>query len=355
MTTLQGAKAPSRARKEAFFVRVADTEGAVAFFNATSHIGKEMPFTKPLATCAMRVTPDAVGFSLLHIPARKAADFTGKAIEIPRGPLARLERKAAGLIELGDKELVVELEEATYSLAMALDDNGIATLEMTACESNPEAGEISFELPRGAVKLSVYLRSPAVKRTIGIGFIGHLGKPEGSETVARATAMVLNSLSQLVEFRVLSGIETVTVPAAPSRWSGSRKVHVRRAEEKATISVPVWLFSTELELAAAGQVGVEVDLENANPTSGRILCHYSPSEEVAPVFDAYRTSFDGAISQVLRTTLGDEEMASITYDIVLGDVSAGTIERLREALAGVAAGLDMTPAQFRAHDQSTLA
>src|SRR5664279_1514234 len=58
----------SRPVKEAFFVRVATPEKpAGLFFNASAFVGKQMPYNKPLATCAMRVEDDVVAFSLLHL------------------------------------------------------------------------------------------------------------------------------------------------------------------------------------------------------------------------------------------------------------------------------------------------
>ena len=79
-----------RPTKEAFYVRVEASDGIIAFYNATEHVGKTMPFSKPRATCAMRVSPDAVSFSLLHLTNKNAAVIAAKPVTLPRGPLSRL-------------------------------------------------------------------------------------------------------------------------------------------------------------------------------------------------------------------------------------------------------------------------
>lgn len=348
-TQLRRGKTPTRATKEAYFVRVAGPDGSPQFFNATPHLGRPMPFDKPLATCAMQVKDDVVAFSLLHLTKRTAPTIAAAPVTIPRGPLAKLERHAANFAELGLGEIAVEMGDDKYRLSLTRDDNGVANLEQVASEGNPDGNDVSFELPRSAVQLTLFMRSPAVGRLVAVSFIGHLGKPDGAETVARAAAKVLNSLSQLAEFRVLSGIETVNLPAAPSRWAA--RLISRKPEEQAVVEVPVWLFSEapEMQPIAAGSVVVEVDVENANPTSGRLLCKYTPSEDVAEVFPHYRTTFDLRVAEKMRLALGDDDIASITYDIVLGTVESGTLERLRDALATIG-GQDMTPTLVKDHD-----
>ena len=351
-SALRKSKGPARATKEAYFVRVQVPDGAAAFFNATSSLGKPMPFEKPLATCAMQVKEDSVAFSLLHLTKKSAPIIAAAPVALPRGPLAKLTRRAVAYEELPAGELVVEMNEATYKLSMSRDDNGVVSLEQQPSEGNEDGSDVTFELPRQAVQLSLFMRSPVVNRILAVGFIGHLGKPgDGVETVARASAKVLHSLSQLPEFRILAGVETVVLPPAPSRWSS--RPPVRKPDERAVGDIPVWLFSeadgvAPPALICSGHVVVEVDIDNANPSSGRLLCVYSPSEEIAEAFPHYRTTFDYRIAEKLRQLLGDDEIASITYDIVLGTVGTGTIERLREALAAIP-GQDFTPTLVQDH------
>lgn len=433
-----------RATKEAFHVRVEASDGSVAFYNATEYVGRTMPFAKPRATCAMRVGPDAVSFSLLHLTNKNASLIAGKPVTIPRGPLSRLERRAVSYAPLSVEQLIIEissrppgnggndtedslddlfaaaeahaptptptpapalaavdalddlfsalaetpneadpggadlgdlfsasdaadaLNEAdstsaaakpvaeykkspmrpavieTFRCILKRDSNGVAHIEA-------EGDEHIFELPRGALHISLYLASPvaAVKRTLAVGFIGHVGKPGSMETVSRVSAMVLNSISHLPDFRILSQIETVAVPANPTR--GLRPSAAgRRSDDRVQFAVKVFLFDDALEPCGVGLVGCEIDLENANPTTGKLLINYTAEDVIAGAFDRYRSVFDTAVAQHLRVQLGEEALSEIVYDVVLGSVSASTVATLRQIGKSTQA-LDLTPAQFREH------
>lgn len=341
-----------RASKEVLFARVAAPDDTVAFHNVTSYIGKPMPFNAPQAVCAMRASASIVAFSLLH-PTKKAAKATAeKPLEIPRGALQRLERRGTALNtdkEIGADDLVIELtggtpaapEISVYRLKLERDENGVLSLES-------EGEDDTFVLPKQALRISLYMRSPVVGRLLAVGFVGHLGKPESTETVRRAAAMVLFSATQLTEFSVLSGVETVTVPANSARYAPRP---TRAPSEKAVATIPVYLFTGGDAPAsvAYGTVKVEVDLMSANPTSNRLLFHYTPSAEIADHFEEYRAVVDSTISAHVRDVLGNDDVANITYDIILGDVSSGTVGRLREALEEASAGFNFTPTQFAVH------
>ena len=342
---IRGGKNGSRP-KEAFFVRVASPDGQINFFNVSSYVGKEMPYQKPQATCAMHVEDNVVSFSMLHLTKKTATNIAGQAIAMPKGPLSRLQRRASSF-EIAPGEIVVEYDEQVYRLNYKTDDAGLATLDVApgGGVGDDKNDDLTFELPLRAVQISLYVRSERVGRVLAVGFIGHLGKPATPETITRAAAMVLNSMSGLAEFRLLSGIETVKVPTAPSKWTSAPRV--RKAEDRVYFELGVNLYSVEYAPVAAGLVTVEVDLENANPTTGRLLYHINPSESVAEVFAEYRPVIDGAITDTLRKELGDE-LTQITYDVVLGEVDSGTIERLRNSVVSLRS-IDVTPREYRAH------
>lgn len=347
-----------RARKEALFVRVAAPDETVAFHNVSTYIGKIMPFKAPQATCAMRAAAEVVTFSLLHLTKRTAKTMAEKVLEIPKGPLAQLERTAISInkeAEITTEDIVVDIhgegegnKPSRYRMKLERDENGVLSIEMPDNEDGTGGDDVSMMLPRGAVRASLYMRSPGVGRLLAVGFIGHLGKPESSETVRRVAAMILFSLSQLTEFKVLSGIETVTVPANAGRYIPKP---TRKPTEKALAVIPAYLFSESAapELVAYGTVEVEVDLESANPQSNRLLLHLTPSKELEEHFGTYRNIVDATLGNHLRKTLGDDDIANITYDIVLGDVSNGTVEKLKEALEEAGRGFDFTPSMFQPH------
>lgn len=350
---------PATKRKEGFFVRIV-ADGNPTFFNATEHLGKRMPFTQPKATCAMRATGEAVVFSLLHTTKTSAPKIAEAPIALPRGPLEVLERRAKQLAKgeeastktaedgsavetpavapLSADELVVEMDDTVHRLQLIREDSGLVRLESAD-------DDVTFQVPRQAVRLRCYLLSPRVSRPIGVGFIGHLGKPDTTETVARAAAMVLNSMSGLYEFNLLSGIETVAVPPAPAR---SAPRFVRKAEDRVTFALSVNLFSDgdTPQPMGAGLVNVEVDLEHANSNQGRLLYHITPAKELAEVFEPYKTIVGDTIHHFIGTHLGGDELKEITAEIVLGEVDSGTLGRLREA-AQTIPPLMFTPQRYR--------
>jgi hypothetical protein len=326
-------------RKEALFVRVVAPDESVEFHDVTEKIGAPMPFTNPRATLALRVSDAAVAFSLLHLTKRAAAGLVAKNVEFPRGPVARLERRIVEIAgELAPNELVVELNDHIHKFTMETDEAGV--LEVIGDDTG-------FDLPRAAVQMSIFMHSGAARRPIGIGFIGHVGKPESSDTVRRMVSMVLNSISQLVTFRLLTGIDSVRVPAAPRAIVRP----TRRSHERATVGFPVWLFTDGNNpiLVNQGIVTAEVDLDQANPSTNRLLVRFHAEDALTEALAPYRVALDFAVSQKLRTFLGDEELKAIATDIVLGEVSSGTLERINAALATCQAGFDLTPGLHRDH------
>lgn len=331
-----------RPRKEAFFVQVESADKTPLFFNATKELGKPMPYSKPLATCALRVSEGAVMFSLLKLSNRTRQTLLEAPLELPRGPLARLERKVATLSALDADDVVrvevgkVEGVDGEHVMSMSRDENGVVSLELVG-------DEITFTLPKSAIQVSLFLRSPKTGRVVAVGFIGHIGKPESTESLTRAVAQVINHASGLAEFRLLSGIERANVPSAPGRFT-VRKV-ARKAEDTVRFAVPVRLWSEENAPVSAGLVQVEVDLDTANPVSGKLLFHLTPDAALVEVFEPYRSNFDAAVSAAFMQALGADELTDIVCDIALGDVGSGTLGRLREA-SGAVTGLDISPRQF---------
>jgi hypothetical protein len=329
-------------RKEALFVQVPSPDGTVEFHDATSHIGKSMPFKNPKATCGMRVHDEVVAFSLLHLTKKTATSMAEKELLIPRGPLTRVEKRAEELAaEIGDDELIIESDAGTQRCRIVREANGIAELE-------PIGEDVNFELPREAVKISMYTKNPTLGRLVAVGFIGHPGRPGSPETLRRVASMALFSLTQLSAFRVITGMVSVVVPAAPRAVIA---VATRKTEDKVQLDMPVWLFedSNPPTLVKQGQVFIEIDLDLANPATGKLLYHFTPNAEIAEIFETYRPILDSTVTEVLRGKLDDSEINTIAIEIVLGEVGSGTVGRLREALEGLANGLDLTPRQRQFH------
>lgn len=327
-------------RRESFFVAVQSDDGSVSFFDSTEYIGKQMPFSKPKQTCAVRTDSKNIIFSLLHLTKKSASSVATSLIEYPRGPVSKLARQAESLGSLEQDQIIAEIEGVRHTLTLERDSNNVARIE--------QEEEITFELPKTSLKISLFLMSPGLGRVISIGFIGHLGKPGDIYSVPLIASKVLHSLSLLLNFRILSGIETVHIPAPSSRYQSKARVIQVQAEAV----IPVKLFNNDVApiLLAEGTLGIKVDLEHANPTTGKLLYHYTPSEALKEHFESYRTLIDSTITTLITNNLGLEEVSGITYDIVLGGVEAGTVERLKDAIESIL-GLDCTPTQFRQHDK----
>lgn len=330
-----------RPRKEALFVLVPSAEGSVEYHDVTSSVGKKMPFKNAKSTCGMRVSESVVSFSLLQMTKKTAAGMADKEMMIPRGPLSRLERRAAELApSLGDDEVFLETDSATQKCKLTKETNGVGELESVD-------EDIVFELPREAVKLSIYVKSSVLGRMIAVGFIGYPGKPGNTDKMRRIASMALFSLTQLNHFRVISGLLTVTVPAAV-RYA---QVYVRKSDEKALIEVPVTLFTDgdEPDVVASGNVMVEVNLDTANPSTGRLIYTLTPDKDIKDHFENYAGIMDATVTEVIEKSFTPEEINSIAVDIVLGELGDGGVKRLNDALVVLNSGLNLTPKmrQFR--------
>lgn len=334
----------SKPRKEAYFVQVENPDKSLVFVNVSDKLGKQVEFTKPLATCALRVTDTAVLFSALKLFQRSRAALVEKPLSMPPGPLARLERMVALLpAQPADNELIVEFGDQRHVLTLTRDENNIVTLEMPG-----DADEYVFELPRTTLGLTMFLRSPRTARTIGVGWIGYQQKPGSPETLVRAAAYALNHLASVAEFQVIAGVNKVQVPPPPGRYTVARPV--RRAEDEVRFSVPVrlWHGDEQPQQLAAGTVEIKVDLDNANPVNSRLLFGFAPADELAEYWEHYRARFEMAVSEAFSHHFGPDELTDLVCNIALGEVGAGDIDRLREA-AGTITGFDMTPKQAVAY------
>jgi hypothetical protein len=350
-------KTQARPVKEKFYVRVPIAQGPVLFCDATAYIGKEMPYAKPQATCVMRVEVDTVYFSLLHISRKNATEFAQKPIKIPRGPVEKMRKGFNGLdLESNDVWVEVEFgddEKILHRYKISRDENGVGRLEIVPGygAGDDKSDDPTFDLPIKAVEMRLYMKSPKLNRRISVNFIGHIGKPRTPESVGRAAAMILNSMSGLAEFRQIAGIEAMKVPAPPAKWAA--RPAPRRDEERVVFSVPLQLFTAEYNPVGAGDLVVEVDLESINQATGRLLFHATAPEHMAEVFNTeYRDIVLGnALVEAMRKELG-EELEMIVYEIMLGEVGLGTVDRIRDAAKKIV-GIDATPREYRLHDPLT--
>ena len=346
----------SNPRKEALYVRVKAAEDLPVFINVSDHIGRDYPFasTRNLkATCALRVTDSTVAFALTHTTKAKAGRITEAKLALPRGNLRRLEARAddlAGEHLLPQQQIHVDFQEQTYRFAMTRDDAGVASI--TAIGE-----ELGFELPRHDCRIDVFLRSPVVDRILAVGFSGYFNRPAGTpETLTRATGLILNSLLGLGDFRMLARIEHVSLPAAPAGPAPA----ARETSERVRFHTVVQLVQDDSDtVLGRGPVDAEIDLDHVNPATGQLLYHVAIGEgfqwnpdlpealDREALFGRYTAQIAEAVGHLVRQNLGTDEEKSINYDIVLGAVTAGTADRLNQAVAGLPV-VEMTTTRWRA-------
>ncbi|MEV4003527.1 hypothetical protein [Actinomadura sp. NPDC049753] len=359
--------------KEEFYVRRLFDDDVPVFVDATKYVRQDAPYPlsakKALkATCGVRTDNEVLAFSLRNYTGKQAErevehvenTVGGRVtsqnqlrLRMPRRTLHGLNETARALaVVLGD-EVITELDGDLYVLSLARNGNeGTLALvgKLTASEggfvrSEIGDGDAEFELPVAGVRLRIFLRSPVRDRIIAYGFSGYLTrKPGETETVTRATALAINSILGLATFRMLSQLDHVDVPAVPR----GNAVRPRKPAEQVTFSVPALLFTDDGTPAARGRVAAEIDLDQVDPVTGGLQLHvtagdqleWNPAVVETVKFEAYERVLTETIGAMLHSAVGVDTVRDLAYDIMLGDLGAEGIARLRAAttdLPGLAA------------------
>lgn len=311
--------------KEAYYVQLKNADKSPIFVDVSAQLGKKPTFNSPLATCMMRVREEVILFSTMNLWKAMKQTLLETPLVLRPGPLAQLERKAASANtdELDTSRILVEVEDQTYTLSIKRDENGVAQLE-TEGDDEP-----SIELPSRPVNVTFYLRSPRNNRLVVAGWKGFQNKPGTPETIVRLASTVLTHLTGLAPFSMISGITTVRVPAPPGRY---QVITPKRApEDRVKKVVPVMFWPTDNSEAIQGSVTFEVDLDHANPSTGRLLFNSTPSKELAEVFNSFKADFEQGVNNKYIEHLGSDELSELVYNLVLGELGSGDIGRLREA------------------------
>ncbi|MFD0540679.1 hypothetical protein ACFQY7_49650 [Actinomadura luteofluorescens] len=359
--------------KEEFYVRRLFDDDVPVFVDATKYVRQDTPYPlsakKSLkATCGVRTDNEVLAFSLRNYTGKQAerevehveSTVGGRVtaqnqlrLRMPRRTLHGLNETARALsVVLGD-EVITELDGDLYVLTLARNGGeGALTLagKLTRSEGGFDRTDVSdadteFELPVAGVRLRIFLRSPVRDRIIAYGFSGYLTrKPGEMETVTRATALAINSILGLATFRMLSQLEHVDVPAVPR----GNAVRPRKPAEQVTFTVPALLFADDGTPAARGRVAAEIDLDQVDPVTGGLQLHvtagdqleWNPAVAEAVKFESYERVLTETIGAMLHSAVGVDTVRDLAYDIMLGDLGAEGIARLRAAttdLPGLAA------------------
>lgn len=325
--------------KESLYVR-AIVQDTPTFLDVTSQVGKVTPYSKVRTTVGSRVSDKTVSYSVLQVTKASSKRILAEPLKIPRGTLAAIENHALELAKdesFTDNVVVARWGDEEFRFEYEVDDAGIARLE-------PQFEDDAFEIPTRAMRFDFYLRSPKADRVLAVSFSGYLDrKPGEAETRTRAVLKAMNNLSGLASFRMLSGVEATDMPPVPA---GAPVAPARKADDHVIFNIPTRFWDEDgATLTGEGDVKVEIDLDHANASTGQLLYHLSASDEVSAMLPVYKTILLDTIATVMRDLLPEAEQRDLTYDIVLGQVGHGDIQRLKDITAQFP-GLDLTPSQF---------
>jgi len=317
-------------------------DGKPSFLDVTSHVGKESPYKSQVrTTVGSRVSDAFVSFSVLQVTKAAASRVLGEPLKIPRGTLEAVEQEALkfqrdGALKSGT--ILVKWDDDTYTFQSEVDDAGVVRLE-------PEFEDEPFEIPPRALRFTFFLPSPKVDRVLAVSFSGFMDRRPGeAETRTRAVLKALNNLSHLASFRMLSGIQATDMPPVPV---GAPVMPVRKADDRVLFTIPVGFWDEDgSTLQAAGEVTAEVDLDHANAATGQLLYHVTTdNEQLNELLPTYKRILLDTLTTLMRDILPEAEQQELAYDIVLGQVGHGDIQRLNDAVQKFP-GLDLTPGQF---------
>ncbi len=325
----------AKSNKRAFSVRVKLPTGLYAFLDVTKYIGGTLPFEKPVATCAMEVSKDVVAFSLIHLNKHSSQVMKDRELGFPVGAVARLLRKGGAYKELGDNELVVNINGIEERFELERGQDGSVSI--------PNPGNL-FELEYRPTRVDMFLKSPGTGRVLAVGFGGHFGSAGSQESMGRAAGKVLRGLSGLGTFKALSGIESVDLPKMPgSSWT-TRVFAVENISRPIRVEL---LDDDSGEKYAEGEVTVELDMANADPATQRFMFHLHPSDSLKEAWsDSYQNVMRTSIDLQYANLLG-VDVENLVYAIVLGEIAEQHHKTLDQALH-VLPAMQLTPTRWRA-------
>lgn len=372
--------------KEEFYIRRLFDDDVPVFVDATRQARREIPYKLSAkralkATCAVWTDNEVVAFSLRSYTARqveKEIDNVETVVDgrtdarnilrprMPRKTLHELNDTARTVAPVLDKNVIVELDGELYDLELARTGD-TADLRLAARLTRTENGfvrtgvpddtDVEFELPIAGVRLRAFLRSPVRDRILAYAFGGYLTrKPGETESVVRATALAINSLIGLATFRMLSGLHHVAVPPRPAGGT----VRQRPPEERVLFTLPILLFTEDETAAARGLVAAEIDLDHVDPVTGGLRIHliedekleWNPAVAGTVNFGAYEQVLAETTAAMVHSSLGEDAVRNIAYDIMLSDITPEVVTRLRAATTGLP-GLVAKPGQAEVRQTPT--
>jgi hypothetical protein len=322
----------TRPTREALFVLTPSPDGAAVFQNMTARLGRPFPLSQPKAIVGLEVHTDVVAFTFTQLTKKAAQVVKTKNLELPRPALTKALRRGAANAAVEAGHCIVEVDGQSFTYTLERDTAGTVSLD---------GEDYGVTVDVAGLKLTLVLPSARAGRVVSVAFNGYANaKPGDTVGLIRAASMALFSLTQLAEFRVITGIDAVHVPAARGNVA-------RKAADRVNHEVVLRLFTdtTPTAFVGEGTVVVEIDTQDANPATGKLQFHVTTDDAFAALLAPYTTLLGDALASEMAARLGHDDVAQIALDIVLGDLASGTVERLRETLREIP-GMDITPTRY---------
>lgn len=379
MATRRRSNKKSEITRQAYYIGLATGEfSALSYVDVTEKIGSRMPFNQPHSALGLSLSRRIGLFSLLSINNRSRPKWREQTLQMPKGPLARLERKAPGNIaDLGaggvrmNIRLTFDVEQPNAAgesdLSAMFESEGPTTfntrtdshdfeLEISRDEGVGTVGgrdaEAEFELPKAAVKASLYFNGLNGTYPCGVGFIGHVGEPGKMCSAARAAGVILRYMLYLPEFRSLSGMTALELPAGPV---GS-EVQVRPQLSNLMSDILFTVVdSTDKNASVLEEVKVqaEISLSEVNHLSDRyaLLCKVSPHGSGGSYYNELSDRLAEKIASTVETRLdkrgGEGTAGNIARDIWLGDIGETDRARVEKVLGSIGTVLSLPKGQMK--------
>jgi hypothetical protein len=339
--------------KESYYILKTTTGGGVTTTNITNYLGGILPRElKPSGTIAMEVRKASVAFAFNLLTKNRRKIVSEAPVTMPSRILNALARRT---LEFNpqNNEIVLEMRHhgpdtdkkppRVWHATLDVDSDGVARIIENP---TPEDTFETFEHPKEGLEFQLYFYSQPAQRPIAVSFTGYQGKGGDLTSPDRVAAKILFQMLQLGDFLILAGFSAMKVPPPPLR-----RVSLpfgTRPEEKVAVLLPVALYDTPASpdlppsFLASGTLGVELDVGIANPGSSRFVLHYTPDSDLAPFFDDFRDYIDSVVMGLISNALSQEEIQNINLSIVLGSITVGTVETLRELFKPLTAGISFT-------------
>jgi len=307
-----------KGHRYSYYVRVATNDDRTVFIDVTAKLGRPLDVKNVRGSCALEVRQDTIVFSTVNELKKVVGDGP---LSFPSGVTHALHAQAeqhVNSLELG--QLVIVYRDKSAVIPYSLEEDGTVYIE----EQGP-----AIKLDGYRAQYDVFFRSPSNGRVIAVGFFGQVGRPGDPETLGRLAGLALRSLMSLAVFRTLSGFKRVEIPSR-NQWAV-----VPYVPENVTSEIPVAFFDTNTTHIGTGTLKIEIDCANADPYTGALLYHFTPSDEVADIWATgdYTRVVHAAVDKHMNDALGGEAFIQDIVDaIALGELTDEQMNLLSDAL-----------------------